>query len=171
MNQQKLPVTVNPRVMAEHNACLKGTICLSDLPGIADIISSKEGTAFLQLDFCFDEQRRIVMKGCIKAELLLTCQRCLESLTHCVNDAFVLSPVSTDEQARALPAVYDPWIVQDDKIKLIDLIDEELLLSLPVAPRHPAEACSLHVQTEINERDTEQSQLNPFAILANNNSK
>nr|MBA2816722.1 50S ribosomal protein L32 [Candidatus Pantoea persica] len=75
-------------------------------------------------------------------------------------------PVSSDEQAEALPEAYEP--VDFGEIDMLAVIEDELiLLALPVVPVHDSEHC------EVSEADmvfgklpAEAEKPNPFAVLA-----
>lgn len=99
--------------------------------------------------------------------LPLTCQRCL-------------GPVEVQVQVeRAFRFVQDEAVAmaEDDQSEedllalsrsfdLVELVEDELLMDLPVAPRH--EVCPVAVQLEVADQDFDagpQERENPFALL------
>jgi uncharacterized protein len=52
-----------------------------------------------------------------------------------------LAFIRDDAEATRLPDLYDPWVVIDDAVDPLELIEDELLLALPVVPRHAPEDC------------------------------
>jgi uncharacterized protein len=87
----------------------------------------------------------------------LRCQRCLEEFTY---------PIDIITELQLLPA--DKLDEMDDDVDAIEatgqldvlaLIEDEVLLGLPFAPKHPEESCSAPL------KDLQQS-ANPFAVLA-----
>ena len=71
----------------------------------------------------------------------LSCQRCLEAVELPVECDVSLAVVGDDEAAANLPQAYEPLVLEGERISLIDLIEDDLLLGLPVTPRHAEHAC------------------------------
>ena len=79
--------------------------------------------------------------------------------------------VWTDEEAAALPATYEPLLV-DDNVDLSNIVEEEILLAIPVSPIHEKECKSPEqraaLETDIEEpaavEDTGEGE-SPFAVL------
>ncbi|MDD1605635.1 MAG: YceD family protein, partial [Methylococcaceae bacterium] len=80
-----------------------------------------------------------------------------------------LGIVSSIDQANRLPEDYDPLLVEQDSIPLRNLIEDELLLSLPTYPKHQ-HSCfvsnSDNNKTNAPARDSQSARENPFSILA-----
>ncbi len=97
----------------------------------------------IEVDLSFDwgEQKRIRVQGSISAQGKLQCQRCLGdmplSLTVDVDAAVVFS----EEAAAQLPAELDPWMGEGEQLDLLQQIEDELLLALPMMPVHEQESC------------------------------
>ena len=79
--------------------------------------------------------------------------------------------VHDDEQARCLPKQYEPVIVDDDNcVDLLDVIEDDLLLALPLVAYHAVTECSglSSYETESldeSEDGVDQERINPFIIL------
>ena len=73
--------------------------------------------------------------------------------------------VWTEEQAKALPADLDPLLVTGERMTLAEVLEEELLLALPLIALH--DQCPNSPLDESGEADEEQIKPdNPFAVLA-----
>src|SRR5690606_7157999 len=113
-------------------------------------------------------QRLAVLTGDAKVSVTLECQRCGKSFPHQVYTQYCFSPIVKDEQAEALPEAYEPIQVNEfGEIDLLALVEDEIILTLPVVPVHDSEHC------EVSEADMVFGQLpdeaqkpNPFAVLA-----
>ena len=74
-------------------------------------------------------------------------------------------------EAERIPGECEPVLVEDDKLRVLDLVEEELLLAIPLVPMHAKEACSMHASAseeyEYKSDPAEQGTANPFAILSN----
>ena len=92
----------------------------------------------------------------VKANLPVTCQRCLNQMTvnlalnfhYLVCDAGKDAPNDDDEI---------DWLESNHEMNVLELIEDELLLALPIAPTH-AEACN-KASMQSGEKP------NPFAVL------
>jgi uncharacterized protein len=77
--------------------------------------------------------------------------------------------VSSIDQANRLPEDFEPLLVEGDTIPLTDLIEDELLLSLPTYPKHQHScfaANSDKIKTTTSVPDSSSLPENPFSILA-----
>lgn len=87
----------------------------------------------------------------VSATLHLVCQRCLGEFAHAVSLLSVL-PVARDEAELARWEKDDPLLdalVAERHMDLPALIEDEILLSLPVVPRHADGACEAAVTWQV----------------------
>ncbi len=171
MCEGRLPVHVDPIRMAETGRILEGTMALSRMDRLAEaLIFKPEGDASVRLEFGVDEQgiRNLLLR--IKTELVLECQRCLEPMSFPIDTQMQLAMVTSQGEAEMLPSDYEPLLVGDEPLYLQDLVEDELLLSLPIVPRHPTDECpaggaAQRSGDEMPQQD-EKPKDNPFAKLA-----
>ncbi|KAA1446822.1 hypothetical protein F1E15_26235, partial [Escherichia coli] len=73
-----------------------------------------------------------------------------------------------DEQVEALPEEYEPIDVNEfGEIDLLAMIEDEIILSLPVVPVHDSEHCEVsEADMVFGELPLEAEKPNPFAVLA-----
>ncbi|AYC19549.1 Large ribosomal RNA subunit accumulation protein YceD [Dickeya dianthicola] len=135
---------------------------------VAGSVVSVDSDVNTMLSFNIDSQRLAVIDGQADVTVTLLCQRCGKPFEHQVHATFCFSPVISDEQAEALPEAYEPIEVNEfGEVDLLAMVEDELILSLPIAPVHDSEHC------EVSETDMVFGQLpaeaekpNPFAVLA-----
>jgi uncharacterized protein len=151
MQSIPLPVIVNLRASVQQQRRYEGyypsPLC-TRLAGATEGVVSE-----LRATICFsqDVQQRLVVRGEAHVEVSLLCQRCHDCFVEMLSVDYCVSPVLDDRQAKALPSVYDPWLIdQYEQADLIRLIEDELLLSLPLAAVHPNEGCSAAVLAYLN---------------------
>jgi uncharacterized protein len=77
----------------------------------------------------------------VRATLRLRCQRCLDEVEVPVHARIELALIRRDEDALDLPEHLDPWLVTEERLDPLDVIEDELLLAVPVIPRHPLGSC------------------------------
>jgi DUF177 domain-containing protein len=169
MSDHSLPKTLDPFKYADQNKDLQGHIAIHLMPRLVEMLVDSEGIVNIELEFARDEQRLRILKGKISAELNLLCQRCLHPVNKTINSEFQLGIVMDDEQAQNLPRVYEPLLVEDERLVLQDVIEEELILSLPMFAYHndcEPEDYSEGEVDEVLESDVEETKENPFNVLS-----
>ena len=117
------------------------------------------------------EPHQILHLG-LNGRIHLVCQRCLQDygLDLDLERQFVL--VATEAQADAYPIEDDELepLVASQHFDLLGLFEDEILLSLPLIPKHPEGACEIHVAlfSEAGDAvDELEKPENPFNILKN----
>ena len=171
MKTGALPKQLDLRGLAARGVHIEGTVSPEDLPRLADsgIAIVESGSA--AFDFRRDEEARYVVAVSVEARVVMQCQRCLSDMEVPVKSASLMACVWTDEEAAALPATYEPLIV-DDAADLSDIAEEEILLAIPVSPIHEAECKSAEQQaalgTDVEEpaaAEVTAERGSPFAVL------
>ena len=138
-----LPLTVNPQLLARQAESLVGTLPLADLPRLKTALVSCDGGVAVLLNFMQNERGHVCITGTLSARLQLPCDRCAKSMTCDVQTSLNLMPVITDAQADKLPSPFEPVFLKDKVLSISALVEEELLLALPMVVTHPDGECSL----------------------------
>ena len=166
MSEKFIPEHVDPFRLAEQNLHLDGTAKLIDmhrLNATRPHADDKERVA-VNLHFGVDEQGLTYLKGHLQAHVNLQCQRCMEPFVYEIISDFALGIVRTLDEEKALPEQYEPAMVQEGQLALRELIEDELLLNLPIIPRHEPEECK--VKLPLADSGWEESKgENPFQVL------
>jgi uncharacterized protein len=172
---QRLPVEVDPFRLVEQGRKFEGRIPLGDFPRLQDLLfDTNNELVTANLEFTRTETGLPVIKGQIKVELQMICNRCLGSTEMLVEINPEVVFVSSDAQAERLQDSYDVWLVEDQKLFLRDFIEDELLLAMPIVIAHEAdEECqparslieALPDDENRDENDEKQQKKNPFAVL------
>lgn len=164
MTEKLLPEQIDPFRYAEQNLKLSGAVRLADMSRIANNLNTIDGEVHADLQFSRDEQKLANIKGCLKATLTLQCQRCMEPFVYEIMTDFALGIVNTLDEANALPSHYEPVMTQEGQLALRDLIEDELILSLPIIPKHEPEVCPVKVSS-VDFSSVEEKRDNPFQVL------
>jgi len=165
----QLPEQADPRRLCEQGKAYEGSVALRDLPRLTPLLTSLEGEAAFALEFDRDEEKRLRIRGKVTADLGLLCQRCMLSMQLPVQAAFCLSPVSGPVEAEGLPDEYDPLMLEAAAMRPLDLIEDELILAIPPAPRHSEAECAVKLadfRMQPEGQEPEAAEDNPFAVLA-----
>ena len=165
MSEKFIPEQVDPYRCAEQDAHIKGIIRISDLARLPALVYKPEASVIeADMQFSVDEQQEVtLLKGHLKANLQLQCQRCLEPYKYEIMTDFVLGIVKTLEEANLLPAPYEPAMVKDDNLALRELLEDEIILNLPIIARHEEMACQAKLPSGAAEPMKRE---NPFHVLA-----
>ena len=160
-----LPKLVDPRRLADKPVSYQEQIAVFELPRIDELTATKEAKVSVDLAFERDEQRRIRVSGQVSGSLGMVCQRCMGIVDISFDQEVDLQVVWTDEQSKAVSREFDPWQV-GETANLHELVEDEILLTLPVVAKHPEGECQA---PEIPGKDLvfeeEEGRQRPFEIL------
>jgi len=164
-----VPDFINPLRAAEGRHNIAGPVAFTRMARLGEVVKNPDGDAEVDLKFAVDEQGIPNVRGRIRSEVVLICQRCLEPMTVPVDVTLDLGIVANDAEAKRLPDHYDPMVVGDKPVAVAELVEDEILLALPAIPRHDDGVCRAAKTEELDETKTAAD--NPFAVLAKLKSK
>ncbi|AUH00418.1 23S rRNA accumulation protein YceD [Pectobacteriaceae bacterium CE70] len=168
MQKVKLPLTLDAVRTAQKRLDYVGIYTAEQVMRVAESVVSVDSDIEAVLSFSIDNQRLAVINGSADVAVTLLCQRCNKPFKHQVHATFCFSPIINDEQAEALPEVYEPIEVNEfGEVDLLAMIEDEIILSLPIAPVHDSEHCEVSDADMIFGKLPEEAEKpNPFAVLA-----
>jgi uncharacterized protein len=144
---------------AATQASLDGVWPLTDFPRLQPLLLSDAGQIEYSLKGVSDPQDRPALQLTIRGALELRCQRCLAPLEFPLRVGAVLALARSQAEIDALPVEVDgpDWVVAGKSMEVHDLLEDELLLAVPYAPRH--EHCAAQARAGATES------LSPFSEL------
>jgi uncharacterized protein len=136
--------------------------------GLCDPLSDTVGTVQAKFVFERDERKSVVIHSFIDTEVKMVCQRCLELVTLPIHSECSYAVVKEGANTQSLPKGYDVLELGEDPLDLHALIEEELLLALPIVPAHHPEECQqpAGLDDESEPSEDEVTRSNPFSVLA-----
>ncbi len=146
-----------------------GAVSLDGMKRLADTVHSTGDSALIELEFGQGANGQTQIIGKIEARLELLCQRCLEPVDLDVARSVALVVLESPSLAESLAQDREPLICTTGSVMLADLVEDELLLSLPQEAMHQEGVCAeqhhwtygkSHQAVENENRD------GPFARLA-----
>ena len=148
---------------ATAGATQEGTLPLASFPRLQDALVSDSGNVAYKVQGVRDERGRPSLRLSVRATLQLRCQRCLGPLAHEVRAEALLVLAATQAEIDAEPAAVDSpdRVLAGKEMAVRDLVEDELILSLPYAPRH--EECEAH--PEGSDSGSDRARSSPFAGL------
>jgi uncharacterized protein len=162
----RIPEIIDPIFLAEKRRTYERKVALLKLSRLSDRVNNLENVVTFQLDFT-KIGKLSVIKGVIRAKIQLECQSCLQFMDIEVNSDVKLAIVASDEEAALIPGDYEPLLCNDEKITFIDIIEDEVLLSLPAIPKHDYDCFERQEPETIIENKGQSSKDSPFSVLSN----
>jgi len=158
-----MPEAVNFMRQVERDRIIEGVYPISSMPRLNEVLSDNKGFATVKLEFGYSVGFAS-LKGKVSAALTVECQRCLQPMEIEVAGSFKFALVHSDDDVDLLPQEFEPFIVIDDEQSLLEIVEDELLLDIPMVTVHE-KACSdfMKKQEAVIKADKEAS--HPFAAL------
>ncbi|HEY2336565.1 MAG TPA: YceD family protein [Burkholderiales bacterium] len=127
---------------ASSGAIQQGVWPLNDFPRLRDMLASDAGEVAYRLEGTHDGHGRPALHIRVESSLQLSCRRCLEPLAFevRVEDLLVLAATLNEIHAEPADVHAADRVVAGREMPVRDLIEDELILAVPFAPRH--EACT-----------------------------
>jgi len=169
MSTEPLPSTLDVRRAAARGVSISGALKPLNLPRFEALLAEGAGEIRVVLSFSRDEENRPVVQVQFEAQISVTCQRCLQPMALSLAGDNTLAIVWNDDQAKHLPRSLDPLIVPEEDCNLWELVEEELILTLPPFSYHDTEKCK-KILSGYGKPEPEAaegaSRPNPFGVLA-----
>jgi len=166
----RLQEYIKPLSFCDRGEHLKGIIPLTGMGRLADSLCHQNGEVEIDLAFDIDSQGCKVLRGHLKTSLALECQRCMKAVATPIETIVSLAFVDSEATGKQLPGEYDPYILDEPTVVLRELVEDELILALPIVTFHPEEECTVAVLQPVEETDipqpAEEKRPNPFSGLA-----
>lgn len=137
---QLMPLVIDGRDFARRHIRFEGRVAIGDLSRVADFLAAKDGEleCLLYGACAEDDQKQPELHLSVSGELQLICQRCLEAVPFLLN---------IDKRLRLISpgATWPDDDVENEEFDVIEasnelavglLIEDEVLLALPISPRH-----------------------------------
>jgi uncharacterized protein len=151
--------------MVSARRSFAGSLPVADLGRLREALADTAGTVTYTLDFGRDNLLEGFVDVHAEAALTLTCQRTLEPFVLPVNVDTRLGQIRDHQQEAALTPHFEPLLVNaDGQLKLADVIEDELLLALPLVPINPDSRLPDAMAQAESGADAEVED-NPFAVL------
>lgn len=134
--------TIDGFEFASAGARQQGVWPLKGFPRLRDLLASDAGEVAYQISGVRDERGRPALRLKVSGTLALRCQRCLEPMAFEVKTDETLVLASTLAEIHDEPAdAHAPdRVVAGKEMAVRELIEDELILAVPYAPRH--ESCT-----------------------------
>ena len=130
-----------------------GSVSVSALQRLEDLLHDTSGMLHYELRGRRDERNRPLIGLNVTGGLHLQCQRCLGLLEYPVDFSNTLLVLPQGAEPKGDPEDPDEpdSIEASEELDVVALIEDEVLLSLPLAPRHPEGTCVSRFESQPQE--------------------
>jgi len=153
---------------ASNRREISGEVPIYELVRLQDLLENQQGKLAYIIRGGVDDQGNHYLDVSATGRCRVRCQRCMEGMDYPlrIDTRLMLrdqESLDTEEQLAGQPGHEQEFdsILADDHLDVPGLLEDEILLSLPIAPRHEQGACQV-----AGVGNTHQEERRPFAALA-----
>jgi len=176
---REFPDFIDPWKAADGRRTFQGTMPIKRMLRLEPLLAPEEsvgngqvnrrGEAEFSAKFSYDRQGLLTIRLDVEAGLPLICQRSLAPYTEKIKRRSYLAVIEDVAGQELIPEHYDPVLVENRRMALLDIVEDELLLAVPQVPRNP-EIKEIELSTDGKVRDSSETEKEkthrPFAGLA-----
>lgn len=145
-----------------RSSYFQGLIDVAELSRLGELLANSESTIELKFEFRVSDYDVPMLSGEFQTSLQMECQRCLQAMDTPLQLSFKLLVDAPDDVIResSLDSVYS----EDGLIDLFEVVEDELILALPLVSMHENGSCNKHWQVSDNDLEPVVRE-NPFSVL------
>lgn len=162
--ENQIPNRVDPFRFADQAISAQVILPLNQMTRLQSNMLENSGKVLVNIDFGVDEQDVRFIRGHFSTEITLQCQRCMEPLKQEIRGDFLSGIVHDEKEANQLPQNYDPLIIKDGTLFISEMIEDELIISLPIVPMHPLDSCKVSTPYPLSE-SVRLDKESPFKVI------
>lgn len=155
--------SINPLRLAKSRERIEGSLQLDSFERLKSDLLENTGKLSFNLSFDFDESGVCVIESVIDTEIILECQRCLKPVLININKKSLLAVVESKDEIDSLAKEYEPLQMSEETVSVKQLIEDELLLCIPLSALHAENECA---GKTVLDKINEDAKPKPFAALA-----
>lgn len=149
MSLLPFPEKIDVRKFFSRHANFKANLPLPVFSRLLEFIRHSEefdeSEIQVALNYIVDDEGRFLISGKLSGLVLLTCQRCLQGVEHKLYAEFkvqVLNELEEGGDRELTGAELDVVLAQEWQLDLLSLLEDELILSLPLVAFHEERNCN-----------------------------
>ncbi len=133
-----LPPQMDVWRMVANQRQFEGSLPLARMSRLVELLADAEGECHYVIEFYRDTLKIDVMHMQLSASLPLICQRTLERFIYAVEIDQRLGLISEESQEASLPEGMEAVLIErNGDVSPFQLIEDELLLAVPLVPVSP----------------------------------
>ena len=132
---------IDPFGFCKNSESIGGHTPVSELERLASVCADRSGELIWKVSGSLDNHQRPCLLLNVAGSVNLVCQRCLDSLVYELDSTTTVVVAKTEEEADEIEESLEDEeavevIVSDGKVEVMDLVEDEALLALPLSARH-----------------------------------
>ncbi|MGK5095375.1 DUF177 domain-containing protein [Deltaproteobacteria bacterium TL4] len=154
----------------------RGTLAISELSRLTEVVGPQRTVVTYSMEVSRDQQN-VMITGVVRGQWDLSCDRCLEIYTSSYESTFemaFLPEVSESHQSEMVLSLndLDCDFYSGDKIALIDLLEDQVLLELPMKMlcsedcKGRCSDCGINLNQQSCQCSSRIPEDHPFAVLS-----
>ena len=177
MSIDPFPEHVTARKLCDRNRTINSSIPLGKLLRLSEYLVDTQAQVEVCLSFDRDESGTCCLSGNLTAAVRLQCQRCLEPVTVSLDATLAIKLAQSEPEARKIADQsantldkLDVVICKEGELNLLSVIEDELIMSLPIVAAHASDQCNtafnaLHAKTQRQEETMLRSNIKGLDVL------
>jgi len=134
--------------LGRERAVIEGSVDAHELPRVGDLLSEGPATIAWRIEGTVDPSGRPALRIGLQGAVTLVCQRCLADFEWPIDQATEVLLARDEAELAALDADSSLEVVlAQGPTDPLTLVEDELVLALPFAPRHPDGECDSTMTT------------------------
>ncbi|WP_444998539.1 YceD family protein [Aliikangiella sp. IMCC44359] len=169
MQESQQNSCIQPKKLANKQGEIRFNWPVSDFQRLSGLLYTDKGHISIVINADYDEQERCILQTAITADLTLECQTTFEPIAYRVEKEVVFCTVVQESEFAEIEE-YEPVLVEDGVLDIKQVVEDELILSVPLVANKPAEEVNQKMSFgELDEAKIaeEKKASNPFSVLKN----
>jgi uncharacterized protein len=166
MSPDPFPDQLDAVKLFARNGTIKAALPLTRLQRLTAALSDSSAVVAVDLQFGLDAEGRGLLHGTLDVPVTVVCQRCLQQMPLQLHSRLALLVVEDEAELQELEVEDDAVALCEGQLDLPALIEDELILSLPLVPLHDDTNCNAVLAAFKEAGSGKEARPNPFAILA-----
>lgn len=129
--------------LAARQGELVGEYSVAAMTCLAEHLGTTDGTVAARFALSRRDPGWIGLEMTIRASLAVTCQRCLEPLELEITERVEFGVVVDERSAGRLPEGIEPVEPDGERLSLLRLVEDEMIMAVPLVPKHAPESCAV----------------------------
>lgn len=152
--------------MAAQEQVLEGSVPVAELRRFSELLADNSGDVHLHIVFSRGDQGLTRVSGTVTADVHMECQNCLQTFSRQLSSELGVTIVRDEQGLERLAEEEDGYVCSEPQLSVRDLLEDELLLTAPMIPRHGSKCPAEQKGQESSAPAGDTRTYKPFAGLA-----
>lgn len=148
----------------DRSGPLTAVLSVDRMSRVGAVVIPPSGPIDVRMDFARHGDL-VLIDAELSGAVSVGCQRCLEPMTLVIDSRLRIALAADEQTGAAAPEDYESVVATDGKIRLVDLVEDEILLGIPFSSRHADGECG-PLARELDGMQSATDKSRPFAGLA-----